>query len=159
MTTAFITGITGQDGAYLAHFLLQKGHQVIGLKPRRSIGSDALARLDWLGITDDVNLVDGDLTDITSLIRILQTHRPDEVYNLGAQSFVGSSWQQPLLTGQVTGMGAVNVLEAIRLVHPECRFYQASTSEMYGKIQEAKQSETTPFYPRSPYAAAKLWRS
>ncbi len=157
MSTAFVTGITGQDGAYLAQLLLQKGYRVIGLKPRRSIGDDALARLNWLGIADEVTLVDGDLTDLSSLIRIINEHEPDEVYNLAAQSFVGSSWQQPILTGQVTGLGAVNVLEAIRLVRPECRFYQASTSEMYGKIQEPRQSETTPFYPRSPYAAAKLY--
>lgn len=157
MRTAFVTGITGQDGAYLAQLLLEKNYQVVGLKPRRSIGNDALARLEWLGVSDQVTLVDGDLTDLSSLIRILNEYQPDEVYNLGAQSFVGSSWQQPLLTGQVTGLGAVNVLEAIRLVKPESRFYQASTSEMYGKIQEAKQSETTPFYPRSPYAAAKLY--
>ncbi len=157
MSTAFITGVTGQDGAYLAALLLDKGYTVIGLKPRRSIGSDSLARLDWLGITDRITLVDGDLIDLASLIRILQDYQPDEVYNLGAQSYVGSSWQQPLLTGQVTGIGAVNVLEAIRLVRPDARFYQASTSEMYGMIQEPEQSETTPFYPRSPYACAKLY--
>lgn len=157
MSTAFITGVTGQDGAYLAALLLDKGYTVIGLKPRRSIGSDSLARLDWLGITERVTLVDGDLIDLASLIRILQDYQPDEVYNLAAQSYVGSSWQQPLLTGQVTGIGAVNVLEAIRLVRPDARFYQASTSEMYGMIQEPEQSESTPFYPRSPYACAKLY--
>jgi GDPmannose 4,6-dehydratase len=154
---AFITGITGQDGAYLAKLLLEKGYKVAGLLPRRSTSDVNLTRLEWLGIERDVELIDGDLQDLSSLVRIMQTLQPDEVYNLGAQSFVKTSWDQPLLTGQVTGIGAANVLEAIRLIKPDTRFYQASTSEMYGLIQEPKQSETTPFYPRSPYAAAKLF--
>jgi len=115
-----------------------------------------LGRLEWLGIRDEVRFVDGDLGDLSSLVRALQQVQPDEVYNLGAQSFVKTSWDQPVLTGQVTGIGAVNVLEAIRLIRPQARFYQASTSEMYGLIQEPRQSESTSFYPRSPYAAAKL---
>lgn len=154
---ALITGVTGQDGAYLAHFLLQQGYEVHGLL-RRSASADVVdSRLRWLGISDKITLHDGDLIDLSSLIRILQPLQPAEIYNLGAQSFVKSSWQQPFLTGQVTGLGAVNILEATRLVCPEARFYQASSSEMYGLIQEPVQSETTPFYPRSPYAAAKLY--
>lgn len=155
--TAFITGITGQDGAYLAKLLLDKGYKVIGANPRRSSNGINFWRLDSLGITDQVILEDCDLVDLSSLIRILTKHQPDEVYNLAAQSFVQTSWAQPLLTGQVTGIGAVNVLEAIRLVSPNARCYQASTSEMYGLIQEPMQSESTPFYPRSPYAVAKLY--
>ena len=125
---------------------------------RRSASSDVIGeRLRWLGILKDVELVDANLTDLSSLIRVLTTYKPDEVYNLAAQSFVAASWQQPLLTGNVTGLGAANVLEAVRLMRPEARFYQASSSEMYGLIQEPKQSERTPFYPRSPYAAAKLY--
>ncbi|MBP0049715.1 GDP-mannose 4,6-dehydratase [Marinobacterium sp. AK62] len=155
--TALVTGITGQDGAYLAQLLLDKGYRVTGLLPRRSTSDVNLARLEWLGVAGDIELIDGDLQDLSSLIRIMQTRQPDEVYNLGAQSFVKTSWDQPLLTGQVTGMGAANMLEAIRLIKPDARFYQASTSEMYGLIQEPKQSEATPFYPRSPYAAAKLY--
>jgi GDPmannose 4,6-dehydratase len=125
---------------------------------RRSASSDVIAeRLRWIGVIDRVTLVDGNMTDLSSLIRVMQEHRPDEVYNLAAQSFVATSWHQPLLTGSVTGIGAVNMLEAIRIAHPTARFYQASSSEMFGKIQEAKQSERTPFYPRSPYAAAKLY--
>ena len=157
MVTAFITGITGQDGAYLSRLLLQKGYRVIGLL-RRSASSDVIGeRLRWLGVLDQVELVDGNLTDLSSLIRILQLYQPTEIYNLAAQSFVAASWQQPLLTGNVTGMGCVNLLEAVRIVTPAARFYQASSSEMFGKIQQAKQSERTPFYPRSPYAAAKLY--
>lgn len=155
--SAFITGITGQDGAYLAQLLLAKGYKVYGLSPRRSNSDINLARLEWLGIARDVELLDGDMTDLSSLIRALQTANPTEVYNLAAQSFVKTSWDQPLLTGQVTGLGAANLLEAVRLIKPGTRFYQASTSEMYGLIQEPMQSETTPFYPRSPYAVAKLY--
>ncbi|MCK9502586.1 MAG: GDP-mannose 4,6-dehydratase [Porticoccaceae bacterium] len=155
--TALITGITGQDGAYLAKLLLDKGYSVYGLSPRRSTSDVNLSRLEWLGIAGDITLIDGDLADLSSLIRAVQTSAPAEVYNLGAQSFVKTSWDQPLLTGQVTGLGAVNLLEAIRIIKPDARFYQASTSEMYGLIQEPMQSETTPFYPRSPYAAAKLY--
>ena len=159
MTTksALITGITGQDGAYLAQLLLDKGYRVYGLTPRRSTSDVNLARLEWLGITADIALLDGDLGDLSSLLRAVAVSQPDEVYNLGAQSFVKTSWDQPLLTGQVTGLGAVNLLEALRIAKPEARFYQASTSEMYGLIQEPMQSESTPFYPRSPYAVAKLY--
>jgi GDPmannose 4,6-dehydratase len=154
---ALITGITGQDGAYLSQLLLEKGYEVHGLI-RRSASADVVgARLDWLGVKDRIISHDGNLTDISSLIRVLRDVQPDEIYNLGAQSFVKSSWHQPLLTGNVTGMGVANMLEAVRLEAPESRFYQASSSEMYGLIQEDRQSEKTPFYPRSPYAAAKLY--
>src|SRR3984957_18087992 len=157
MPTALITGITGQDGAYLAQHLLGYGYRVVGLV-RRSASSDVMGeRLRWLGVLDHVELVDGNLTDLSNLIRTVQACKPDEVYNLGAQSFVAASWQQPLLTGTVTGLGAANVLEAIRLIRPEARFYQASSSEMFGLIQETRQNERTPFYPRSPYGAAKLY--
>jgi GDPmannose 4,6-dehydratase len=153
--TALITGITGQDGAYLARLMLEKGYRVHGVLARRS--SDTLWRLRHLGICDDVVLHDGDITDLSSMIRIVEQSAPSEIYNLAAQSFVGTSWSQPLLTGMVTGIGAVNLLEAMRIVQPKARFYQASTSEMFGKIREPVQSETTPFYPRSPYGAAKLY--
>jgi GDPmannose 4,6-dehydratase len=153
--SALITGITGQDGAYLAKLLLDKGYKVYGLLARRS--TSTRWRLDYLGIGDEVELIDGDLIDIASLIRAMEASKADEVYNLGAQSFVGSSWQQPILTGQATGLGVVHMLEAVRIVNPKARFYQASTSEMFGLIQEPMQSETTPFYPRSPYGAAKLY--
>ncbi|MAS15579.1 MAG: GDP-mannose 4,6-dehydratase [Nitratireductor sp.] len=154
---ALITGISGQDGAYLAQFLLDKGYEVHGLL-RRSASADVIgSRLRWLGIADQVIYHDGNLTDLSGLLRVMEAVKPDEVYNLAAQSFVKSSWQQPLLTGSVTGMGAANMLEAVRIACPNARFYQASSSEMYGLIQEPVQSETTPFYPRSPYAAAKLY--
>ncbi|KXV20153.1 GDP-mannose 4,6-dehydratase [Gluconobacter oxydans] len=157
MPTALITGITGQDGAYLSQLLLGKGYRVVGLL-RRSASADVIGeRLRWLGILDDVELLDGNMTDLSSLIRIVETVKPDEIYNLAAQSFVAASWQQPLLTGNVTGMGTVNMLEAARIVKSDARFYQASSSEMYGLIQEPVQNEKTPFYPRSPYAAAKLY--
>jgi GDPmannose 4,6-dehydratase len=157
MPVALITGITGQDGAYLAKLLLGKGYKVVGLL-RRSASSDVIGeRLRWLGVIDDVEMVDGNLTDLSSLIRVMQAYKPDEVYNLAAQSFVAASWQQPLLTGTVTGIGAVNVLEALRIARPEARFYQASSSEMFGMIREPVQTERTPFYPRSPYAVAKLY--
>ena len=154
---ALITGVTGQDGAYLAQFLLSRGYEVHGIL-RRSASADVVdARLRWLDVIRDISFHDGNLTDLSCLIRIVREVAPHEVYNLGAQSFVKSSWQQPLLTGAVTGMGAANMLEAVRLVAPEARFYQASSSEMYGLIQEPMQRETTPFYPRSPYAVAKLY--
>ncbi len=157
MPRALITGVTGQDGAYLSKLLLDKGYEVFGLL-RRSSSSDVLdERLRWLGILGRVRMMDGNLIDLSSLIRILNEVKPDEVYNLGAQSFVKTSWNQPLLTGQVTALGANNLLEAVRLVAPGARFYQASSSEMYGLIQEPVQSEKTPFYPRSPYAVAKLY--
>lgn len=151
---ALITGITGQDGAYLAQLLLSKGYEVHGLLARRS--TDTQWRLRELGIDGDVRLLDGDLTDLSSLIRAMEASKAHEVYNLGAQSFVATSWQQPLLTAQVDGVGAINVLEAVRIVNPEARFYQASTSEMFGLIQAEMQDEGTPFYPRSPYGVAKL---
>jgi GDPmannose 4,6-dehydratase len=153
--SALITGITGQDGAYLARLLVDKGYQVFGLHARRA--TDTLWRLRYLDVASDVQLVDGDLTDLSSLIRAMETSKATEVYNLAAQSFVGTSWNQPILTAQSTGVGALNVLESVRIVNPTARFYQASTSEMFGLIQEARQSETTPFYPRSPYGVAKLY--
>lgn len=152
---ALITGITGQDGAYLAQLLLNKGYEVHGLHARRA--SDTLWRLRYLGIDTEVRLLEGDLCDQGSLIRAMEKSQACEVYNLGAQSFVGTSWDQPALTAQVTGLGVTHMLEAVRLVNKQARFYQASTSEMFGLIQEAMQSETTPFYPRSPYGAAKLY--
>ncbi len=155
--TALITGVTGQDGAYLSKLLIENGYEVHGLL-RRSASSDVVdARLKWLGIAGKVRLHDGNITDLSSLIRVLREVKPAEVYNLAAQSFVKSSWQQPLITGAVTGLGAANMLEAIRIICPEVRFYQASSSEMFGLRQEPIQSEKTPFYPRSPYAAAKLY--
>ena len=157
MPTALITGVTGQDGAYLAQLLLEHGYRVVGLM-RRSASSDVIGeRLRWLGILDRVELVDGNLSDLSSLIRVVGDCQPDEVYNLAAQSFVAASWQQPLLTGAITGLGAANMLEALRIARKEARFYQASSSEMFGLIQEARQNERTPFYPRSPYGVAKLY--
>lgn len=156
MKTALVTGISGQDGAYLSQLLLAKGYRVVGLVRRSSNGEKAAQRLRWLGLERDVELTDGDLTDLSSLIRVLAKVQPEEVYNLGAQSFVALSWQQPILTGEVTGMGAFNILEAIRLLEQKPRFYQASSSEMFGMVQAKQQNETTPFYPRSPYAVAKL---
>ena len=155
--TALITGITGQDGAYLAQLLLGHGYTVYGLLRRSASAEIVGERLRWLGILDDVRLIDGDLIDLSSCIRNLETVKPDEIYNLAAQSFVAASFQQPLLTGVVTGLGAANMLEAMRIVCPKSRFYQASSSEMFGKIQEKLQNERTPFYPRSPYAVAKLY--
>jgi GDPmannose 4,6-dehydratase len=152
---ALITGITGQDGAYLARLLLAKGYRVFGMLARRS--TDTLWRLNELGITRDVTLIDGDLVDVTSILRALEASAASEVYNLAAQSFVATSWRQPLLTAQVTGVGALNVLEAIRIHDTKIRFYQASTSEMFGLIQAERQDEKTPFYPRSPYGVAKLF--
>jgi GDPmannose 4,6-dehydratase len=157
MRKALITGVTGQDGAYLAELLLARGYEVIGMA-RRSSSSDVMGeKMRWLGVLPHVRLIDGDLLDLSSLIRIIQDHKPDEVYNLAAQSFVAASWHQPLLTGSVTGLGAANVLEAIRIAWPSAKFYQASSSEMFGKVQAPQQNEKTPFYPRSPYAAAKLY--
>lgn len=153
--TALITGITGQDGAYLAKLLLDKGYAVYGVHARRS--TDTLWRLRYLGIEKDVNLLAGDVTDLPVLVRCMEKSAAEEVYNLAAQSFVGTSWEQPVLTSNVTGLGVLNMLEAIRIVNPKARFYQASTSEMFGLIQEPMQSESTPFYPRSPYGVAKLY--
>ena len=157
MPTCLITGITGQDGAYLSQFLLQRGYRVIGMVRRSSWPEVAGERLRWLGIINDIELVDGDLADLSSVIRVLQTYEPDEVYNLGGQSFVAASWNQPLLTGHITGLGAANMLEAVRTARPHARFYQASSSEMFGRAQQPRQNEATPFYPRSPYAVAKLY--
>jgi GDPmannose 4,6-dehydratase len=152
---ALITGVSGQDGAYLASFLLDKGYQVFGLQTRR--GSDTLWRLRYLSVLDRIQLLDGDLLDLSSLARALAKAQPDEVYNLAAQSFVATSWHQPLLTAQVTGVGALNVLEAVRLAGAPIRFYQASSSEMFGKVRETPQREETLFHPRSPYGVAKLF--
>lgn len=156
MKSALITGITGQDGAYLAKFLLGKGYKVYGLLARRATATTwRLAELDILG---KIELLEGDLTDVTSIIRAIEIAEPDEFYNLGAQSFVGTSWKQPQLTAQSTGIGALNCLEAIRIINPKIKFYQASTSEMFGGMAEYPiQSETTPFHPRSPYGVAKLF--
>jgi len=154
---ALITGITGQDGAYLAQLLLKKGYEVYGVIRRSSHSEQYDHRLRWLGIQDDVRVIDGNLTDLSCLCRIVRDVQPDEVYNLGAQSFVKASWDQPILTAQVTAVGVVNMLEAVRLEAPGTRFYQASSSEMYGLIQKPEQDENTPFYPRSPYAVAKLF--
>lgn len=154
---AIITGITGQDGAYLAELLLGKGYTVYGAFRRTS--STNFWRIEELGIFDHPNLklVEHDLTDLSSSIRLLQTSSATEVYNLAALSFVGVSFEQPITTAEITGIGAANLLEAIRIVNPAIRFYQASTSEMFGKVQEIPQTESTPFYPRSPYGVAKLY--
>lgn len=151
--TALITGITGQDGSYLAELLLQKGYQVHGMFRRSS--NECFVRLKHL--CDHVTLHPGDLLDQSSLVALLEKVAPDEVYNLAAQSFVPTSWQQPLLTGEVTGLGVARMLEAVRLVNPKARFYQASSSEMYGRVHEIPQKETTPFHPRSPYGVAKVY--
>lgn len=152
---ALVTGITGQDGAYLSKLLLEKGYEVYGLTARRS--TDTSWRLRELGIHGDIRFLEGDLADACSVQRAVLKSTPDEVYNLGAQSFVGTSWDQPVTTGVVDGLGVTHVLEAIRQFRPETRFYQASTSEMFGLIQAELQDETTPFYPRSPYGVAKLY--
>ncbi len=150
---ALITGITGQDGSYLAEFLLEQGYQVIGMVRRSSTIN--FERIEH--IQDKLTIVSGDLMDQISVIDIIKTHRPSEVYNLAAQSFVQTSWVQPVFTGEVTALGVTRVLDAIRLVDPDIKFYQASTSEMFGKVHESPQSESTPFYPRSPYGVAKLY--
>ncbi|AVS92103.1 GDP-mannose 4,6-dehydratase [Paracidovorax avenae] len=157
MKKAIITGITGQDGAYLAELLLSKGYAVYGTYRRTS--SVNFWRIEELGIKNhpQLQLVEYDLTDLGSSINLMQKVQPDEVYNLAAQSFVGVSFDQPNTTAQITGIGALNLLEAIRLVNPKIRFYQASTSEMFGKVQSIPQVESTPFYPRSPYGVAKLY--
>jgi GDPmannose 4,6-dehydratase len=150
---ALITGVTGQDGSYLAEFLLSQGYTVIGMVRRSStVNFERIAH-----IQDQIELVSGDLLDEVSLINILRDHRPSEVYNLAAQSFVQTSWNQPVLTGETTAMGVTRLLDAIRLVDSEIRFYQASSSEMFGKVLEVPQKESTPFYPRSPYGVAKVY--
>ncbi|MEW6715931.1 MAG: GDP-mannose 4,6-dehydratase [Chloroflexota bacterium] len=153
MPTALITGITGQDGSYLAEFLLEKGYEVIGMVRRSS--TVTFGRIEHF--QDDVTLLQGDLHDQSSLVDIMEQYQPDEVYNLAAQSFVPTSWNQPVLTGEVTALGVTRILEAIRMVNKRARFYQASSSEMFGKVREVPQRETTPFYPRSPYGVAKVY--
>jgi GDPmannose 4,6-dehydratase len=151
--TALITGITGQDGSYLAEFLLERGYRVIGMMRRTS--TETVGRVAHL--LERIELVHGDLLDQLSLISLMQEYQPDEVYNLAAQSFVPTSWQQPVLTGEFTAMGVTRMLEAIRLAKPDARFYQASSSEMFGKVREVPQTESTPFYPRSPYGVSKVY--
>ena len=153
MPVALITGITGQDGSYLAELLLKKNYKVIGMVRRSS--TVTYERIEH--IQDEVDIVQGDLHDQSSLVDLMETYRPDEVYNLAAQSFVPTSWNQPVLTGEVTALGVTRMLEAIRLVNPKARFYQASSSEMFGKVLEVPQKESTPFYPRSPYGVAKVY--
>lgn len=152
---ALITGVTGQDGAYLAQLLLEKGYKVYGTYRRSSTNN--FGRLKFLNIYDEIELIPFDLIDQTSMLKALIDTKPDEVYNLAAQSFVGASFEQPVATAQITGVGVTMLLDAIRHVNPDTRFYQASTSELYGKVVEMPQSEKTPFYPRSPYAIAKLY--
>ncbi len=150
---ALITGITGQDGSYLAELLLDKGYEVIGMVRRSStVNFERIAHLQ-----DRITFVPGDLLDEVSMINILSEHRPEEVYNLAAQSFVQTSFGQPVLTGEITGLGVTRILDAVRIVDPDIRFYQASSSEMFGKVQEVPQRETTPFWPRSPYGVAKVY--
>jgi GDPmannose 4,6-dehydratase len=150
---ALITGVTGQDGSYLAEFLLSQGYEVLGMVRRSStVNFDRIHHFQ-----DDITIVQGDLLDQVSLLDILREYRPQEVYNLAAQSFVPTSWKQPVLTGEFTALGVTRMLDAIRMVDPDIRFYQASSSEMFGKVQEVPQSETTPFYPRSPYGVAKVY--
>ncbi len=153
MPRALVTGITGQDGSYLAEFLLDKGYDVYGLIRRSSVVTDQRIR----HLIDRVELIDGDLLDQLSLIKAMRTARPDEVYNLAAQSFVPTSWGQPVLTGEFTALGVTKMLEAVRVADWPVRFYQASSSEMFGKVQEVPQTENTPFYPRSPYGVAKVY--
>lgn len=153
MPTALISGITGQDGSYLAEFLLEKGYKVVGMVRRSS--TVTFDRIEH--IQDDIILEQGDLHDQGSLVNLVETHKPDEIYNLAAQSFVPTSWSQPVLTGEVTALGVTRFLEAVRQVDPSIRFYQASSSEMYGRVRETPQNELTPFYPRSPYGVAKVY--
>lgn len=153
MPTALVTGITGQDGSYLAEFLLEKGYEVIGMVRRSS--TVTWERIEH--IKDRISIVQGDLHDQSSLMNLVQDCQPDEVYNLGAQSFVPTSWSHPTLTGEVTGLGVTRLLEVLRMAKPDARFYQASSSEMFGKVRAVPQSEETPFYPRSPYGVAKTY--
>jgi GDPmannose 4,6-dehydratase len=153
MPTALITGITGQDGSYLAEFLLNQGYEVVGMVRRSS--TVTFGRIEH--IQDHIEIIQGDLHDQSSLVSVMEEYHPDEVYNLAAQSFVPTSWKQPVLTGEVTALGVTRMLEAIRLVNPATRFYQASSSEMFGKVREVPQTEATPFYPRSPYGVAKVY--
>jgi len=151
--TAIITGITGQDGSYLAELLLSKGYRVIGMIRRSSVVT--FERIQHF--QDQVEIIQGDLHDQSSLMDLMEQYKPDEIYNLAAQSFVPTSWNQPVLTGEVTALGVTRMLEAVRLISPKTRFYQASSSEMFGKVRETPQNESTPFYPRSPYGVAKLY--
>jgi len=151
--TALITGITGQDGSYLAEFLLSKGYKVFGLV--RAVSLDHYDRIRHL--LSDIEIVKGDLSDQSSLITVISKVKPDEIYNLAAQSFVPASWEQPILTAEFTGLGVLRVLESVRIINPKIRFYQASSSEMFGKVRETPQSEQTPFYPRSPYGVSKVY--
>jgi len=153
MKRALITGVTGQDGSYLAELLLEKGYEVYGIMRRKSVVDYGNAE----HIKDKIHFIYADMTDMTSLVNAMKISQADEVYNLAAQSFVGTSWEQPLTTTEIDALGVTNMLEAIRIIKPEARFYQASTSEMYGKVQEMPQTEQTPFYPRSPYAVAKVY--
>jgi GDPmannose 4,6-dehydratase len=153
MPTALLTGITGQDGSYLAELLLSKGYRVVGVARRSS--TVTYERIEHL--LDDITVVQGDLHDQGSLLALLEEYKPTEVYNLAAQSFVPTSWNQPALTGEITALGVTRMLEAIRFVNPRIRFYQASSSEMFGKVVEVPQCETTAFYPRSPYGVAKVY--
>lgn len=150
---ALITGITGQDGSYLAEFLLDQGYEVYGMVRRTS--TVRYERVEH--IQKELHIIQGDMGDLSSLITAVSTIKPDEVYNLAAQSFVPTSWNQPVFTGDITGLGVTRILDAIRTVNPEIRYYQASSSEMFGKVQEVPQKETTPFYPRSPYGVAKVY--
>lgn len=153
MKTALITGITGQDGSYLAELLLEKGYKVYGLMRRKS-------KLDFGNVEhlkNEIEFIYGDMSDYVSLVNALKNSKADEIYNLAAQSFVGTSWQQPIVTSKINALGAVNLLEALRVIKPESKFYQASTSEMFGLVREIPQRETTPFYPRSPYGVSKLY--
>ena len=153
MKNALVTGIAGQDGSYLAELLLEKGYNVYGIMRRKAV-------VDYgnvVHIKDKIHFIYADMTDVVSLINAMKISQADEVYNLAAQSFVTTSWEQPLATAQIDALGVANMLEAIRIVKPSCRFYQASTSEMFGLVQEIPQRETTPFYPRSPYGVAKVY--
>ncbi len=155
MKTALITGISGQDGAYLSKLLLEKGYRVIGGDRRTASGS--LWRLDELGVLNDIDLIDFELAELTNIQRVIEKNHIDELYNLAAQSFVKASFEMPLMTSDITGIGVVRILESIRKINPSIKFYQASSSEMFGKVVEIPQTENTPFYPRSPYAVSKLF--
>jgi GDPmannose 4,6-dehydratase len=155
MKTALITGISGQDGAYLSKLLLEKGYRVIGGDRRTASGS--LWRLEELGISKEIEITDFELAEFTNIYRVIEKYKPDEVYNLAAQSFVAASFEMPTMTSDITGLGVARLLEAVKQINPEIKFYQASSSEMFGKTVETPQTENTPFYPRSPYAAAKLY--
>lgn len=153
MKRALITGVTGQDGSYLAELLLEKGYKVYGIMRRKSVVDYGNAE----HIKDNIHFIYADMTDLASLVNAMKISQADEVYNLAAQSFVGTSWEQPLATADIDALGVTNILEAIRMINPNAHFYQASTSEMFGKVQEVPQTEKTPFYPRSPYGVAKLY--